>query len=186
MCGCVVSTPQHLLEWYTQLLSAEEHGCSVTAAGNPSHLQFVQCMSVGRKCVFYVCSQRIVLNAFKVKHIRSPFVMRNLDTHPVILMNHLCVCCLPDIWSEPSFQTDADLPPGWKKITDMAGIYYWHIPTGATQWERPITHPAPSGQTESQAMGDHTASTPQHSMGSLSPSPTPDQEVSNTKQNPQN
>ncbi|XP_044047017.1 amyloid-beta A4 precursor protein-binding family B member 2 isoform X2 [Siniperca chuatsi] len=82
-----------------------------------------------------------------------------------------------DIWSEQSFQTDPDLPPGWKKITDMAGIYYWHIPTGTTQWERPATRPAPSGQTESQALGDHTAFTPRkHSLGSLSPSPTPDHE----------
>uniref|UniRef100_A0A673CC48 Amyloid beta (A4) precursor protein-binding, family B, member 2b n=1 Tax=Sphaeramia orbicularis TaxID=375764 RepID=A0A673CC48_9TELE len=82
-----------------------------------------------------------------------------------------------DIWSEQSFQTDPDLPPGWKKITDMAGIYYWHIPTGTTQWERPATHPAPPGQTESQALGDHTASTlRKHSVGSLSPSPTPDHE----------
>uniref|UniRef100_A0A674N2W2 Amyloid beta protein binding family B member 2 n=1 Tax=Takifugu rubripes TaxID=31033 RepID=A0A674N2W2_TAKRU len=55
-----------------------------------------------------------------------------------------------DIWSEQSFQNDPDLPPGWKKITDMAGIYYWHIPTGATQWERPNTYPTPPGQTESQ------------------------------------
>uniref|UniRef100_A0A8D2KVX4 Uncharacterized protein n=1 Tax=Varanus komodoensis TaxID=61221 RepID=A0A8D2KVX4_VARKO len=42
-----------------------------------------------------------------------------------------------DIWSDQSFQTDPDLPPGWKKISDIAGIYYWHIPTGTTQWERP-------------------------------------------------
>lgn len=82
-----------------------------------------------------------------------------------------------DIWSEQSFQTDPDLPPGWKKITDMAGIYYWHIPTGTTQWERPATHPPPPGQTESPALGDHSASTPRkHSLGSLSPSPTPDYE----------
>ncbi|XP_028451487.1 amyloid-beta A4 precursor protein-binding family B member 2 isoform X2 [Perca flavescens] len=82
-----------------------------------------------------------------------------------------------DIWSEQSFQTDPDLPPGWKKITDMAGIYYWHIPTGTTQWERPATRPAPPGQTESQALGDHTVSTQRkHSLGSLSPSPTPDHE----------
>lgn len=84
----------------------------------------------------------------------------------------------PDIWSEQSFQTDPDLPPGWKKITDMAGIYYWHIPTGTTQWERPATHPQPPGQMESTALGDHSASTPRKpSLGSLSPSPTPDHEV---------
>ncbi|XP_034714202.1 amyloid-beta A4 precursor protein-binding family B member 2-like isoform X5 [Etheostoma cragini] len=83
-----------------------------------------------------------------------------------------------DIWSEQSFQTDPDLPPGWKKITDMAGIYYWHIPTGATQWERPATHPAPPEQTESQALGEHTVFTQRkHSLGSLSPSPTPDHEA---------
>uniref|UniRef100_A0A8C9YJK2 Amyloid beta protein binding family B member 2 n=1 Tax=Sander lucioperca TaxID=283035 RepID=A0A8C9YJK2_SANLU len=83
-----------------------------------------------------------------------------------------------DIWSEQSFQTDPDLPPGWKKITDMAGIYYWHIPTGTTQWERPATRPAAPGQTESKALGDHTVSTQRkHSLGSLSPSPTPDHEL---------
>ncbi|KAF7651252.1 hypothetical protein LDENG_00113570 [Lucifuga dentata] len=81
-----------------------------------------------------------------------------------------------DIWSEQSFQTDPDLPPGWKKITDMAGIYYWHIPTGTTQWEKPTSHPAPTGHSD-QAVGNHTSSTPRkHSLGSLSPSPTPDHE----------
>ncbi|XP_055367416.1 amyloid beta precursor protein binding family B member 2 isoform X2 [Betta splendens] len=85
----------------------------------------------------------------------------------------------PDIWSEQSFQTDPDLPPGWKKITDMAGIYYWHIPTGTTQWERPAAHPAPPGQTEPQALGDCTASMPRkQSLSSLSPSPTPEYESS--------
>ncbi|XP_015683775.1 amyloid-beta A4 precursor protein-binding family B member 2 [Protobothrops mucrosquamatus] len=47
-----------------------------------------------------------------------------------------------DIWSDHSFQSDPDLPPGWKKISDIAGVYYWHIPTGTTQWERPISAPA--------------------------------------------
>ncbi|XP_077575032.1 amyloid beta precursor protein binding family B member 2 isoform X1 [Stigmatopora nigra] len=82
-----------------------------------------------------------------------------------------------DIWNEQSFQTDPDLPPGWKKITDMAGIYYWHIPTGATQWEKPATHPAPPGQTEIKAPADHASSPPRKpSLSSLSPSPTTDQE----------
>ncbi|XP_078534393.1 amyloid beta precursor protein binding family B member 2 isoform X7 [Lissotriton helveticus] len=50
--------------------------------------------------------------------------------------------CTPDetdLWNDHSFQNDPDLPPGWKKINDIAGIYYWHVPTGATQWERPIS-----------------------------------------------
>ncbi|XP_024145632.1 amyloid-beta A4 precursor protein-binding family B member 2 isoform X3 [Oryzias melastigma] len=84
-----------------------------------------------------------------------------------------------DIWSEQSFQTDPDLPPGWKKITDMAGIYYWHIPTGTTQWERPAARPPQPGDGEFPTSEDHSTSTPRkHSLGSLSPSPTPDHESS--------
>ncbi|XP_008411356.1 amyloid beta A4 precursor protein-binding family B member 2 isoform X2 [Poecilia reticulata] len=82
-----------------------------------------------------------------------------------------------DIWSEQSFQTDPDLPPGWKKITDMAGIYYWHIPTGTTQWERPSARPPPAGQNEAPALTDPTAPVPRkHSQGSPSPLTTPDHE----------
>ncbi|XP_058240710.1 amyloid beta precursor protein binding family B member 2 isoform X3 [Hemibagrus wyckioides] len=78
-----------------------------------------------------------------------------------------------DIWGERSFQTDPDLPPGWKMMTDMAGIYYWHIPTGTTQWERPgPCHPAPTVPQQD---------TRKHSLGSLSPSPTPDHEPSNAE-----
>uniref|UniRef100_A0A8C9RV93 Amyloid beta protein binding family B member 2 n=1 Tax=Scleropages formosus TaxID=113540 RepID=A0A8C9RV93_SCLFO len=71
-----------------------------------------------------------------------------------------------DIWSDQSFQTDPDLPPGWKKITDMAGIYYWHIPTGTTQWERPAPR-----ITRDTLQDDRKPS-----LGSLSPSPTPENE----------
>lgn len=99
---------------------------------------------------------------------------------PSLFMD-LCVCvCVPDIWSEQSFQTDSDLPPGWKKITDMAGIYYWHIPTGTTQWERPATYPTQPGQMESKDLDDHTTPTLQHTLGSHSPS-IPDIEVSDRK-----
>ncbi|XP_023685435.1 amyloid beta precursor protein binding family B member 2 isoform X1 [Paramormyrops kingsleyae] len=72
-----------------------------------------------------------------------------------------------DIWSDQSYQTDPDLPPGWKKITDMAGIYYWHIPTGTTQWE----HPA-SGHNGAALQDAHKPP-----RGSLTPSPTPENEV---------
>ncbi|XP_019381554.1 PREDICTED: amyloid beta A4 precursor protein-binding family B member 2 isoform X3 [Gavialis gangeticus] len=69
-----------------------------------------------------------------------------------------------DIWSDHSFQTDPDLPPGWKKINDIAGIYYWHIPTGTTQWERPVSIPT-----------DRQGSR-KGSLSSITPSPTPETE----------
>lgn len=57
----------------------------------------------------------------------------------------------------------------------MAGIYYWHIPTGTTQWERPALHAAPP---DPEGLGDVGSSPRKHSLGSLSCSPTPDHEVS--------
>ncbi|XP_019408316.1 PREDICTED: amyloid beta A4 precursor protein-binding family B member 2 isoform X5 [Crocodylus porosus] len=69
-----------------------------------------------------------------------------------------------DIWSDHSSQTDPDLPPGWKKINDIAGIYYWHIPTGTTQWERPVSIPT-----------DRQGSR-KGSLSSITPSPTPETE----------
>nr|XP_015201086.1 PREDICTED: amyloid beta A4 precursor protein-binding family B member 2 isoform X3 [Lepisosteus oculatus] len=73
-----------------------------------------------------------------------------------------------DIWSDQSFQTDPDLPPGWKKINDIAGIYYWHIPTGTTQWQRPV---APSVDPEGLRKS---------SLSSVTPSPTPENEQAAT------
>ncbi|KAG3289044.1 APBB2-like [Ictidomys tridecemlineatus] len=69
-----------------------------------------------------------------------------------------------DIWSDQSFQTDPDLPPGWKRINDIAGTYYWHIPTGTTQWERPVSIP-----TDIQGSR-------KRSLSSVMPSPTPENE----------
>nr|XP_060634423.1 amyloid beta precursor protein binding family B member 2 isoform X3 [Anolis sagrei ordinatus] len=69
-----------------------------------------------------------------------------------------------DIWSDHSFQTDPDLPPGWKKISDVAGIYYWHIPTGTTQWERPVSIPT-------DLQGSRKGS-----LSSITSSPTPETE----------
>ncbi|XP_029107640.1 amyloid-beta A4 precursor protein-binding family B member 2-like isoform X3 [Scleropages formosus] len=76
-----------------------------------------------------------------------------------------------DIWSEQSFQTDPDLPPGWKKITDMAGIYYWHIPTGTTQWERPSTRAGAPSSPPGCLQEAHKAS-----LSSPTPSPIPEKE----------
>ncbi|XP_073898485.1 amyloid beta precursor protein binding family B member 2 isoform X3 [Castor canadensis] len=69
-----------------------------------------------------------------------------------------------DIWSEHSFQTDPDLPPGWKRVNDIAGTYYWHIPTGTTQWERPISIP------------EDLPGSRKGSLSSVTPSPTPENE----------
>ncbi|KAB0368363.1 hypothetical protein FD755_020129, partial [Muntiacus reevesi] len=69
-----------------------------------------------------------------------------------------------DIWSDHSFQTDPDLPPGWKRVRDIAGTYYWHIPTGTTQWERPVSIPA-------ELQGSRKGS-----LSSVTSSPTPENE----------
>lgn len=55
------------------------------------------------------------------------------------------VCrCHPsaDIWG------DGDLPPGWREISDSSEVYFWHVPTGTTQYHRPVAsgnqHTSPS------------------------------------------
>ncbi|KAM6136688.1 LOW QUALITY PROTEIN: amyloid beta precursor protein binding family B member 2 [Phoenicopterus ruber ruber] len=65
-----------------------------------------------------------------------------------------------DIWSDHSFQTDPDFPPGWK-INDIAGIYYWHIPTGTTQWQRPVSTPTDLQGSRKGSLGSITPSTPE-------------------------
>ncbi|XP_043359891.1 amyloid-beta A4 precursor protein-binding family B member 1 isoform X2 [Dermochelys coriacea] len=50
-------------------------------------------------------------------------------------------CSSPDdtdaSWAHNAFETDSDLPAGWVRVQDTSGTYYWHIPTGTTQWEPP-------------------------------------------------
>ncbi|XP_072549368.1 amyloid beta precursor protein binding family B member 2 isoform X2 [Salminus brasiliensis] len=36
------------------------------------------------------------------------------------------------VWSDPV------LPPGWREVEDVSDVYFWHIPTGTTQRERPV------------------------------------------------
>lgn len=120
----------------------------------------------------FVCVLRLYLYSygyFHIAHCNKSLILHILSDRCgqrlALCPNHL----FADIWGEQSFQTDPDLPPGWKMMTDMAGIYYWHIPTGTTQWERPAPcHPVPTGPSHASR---------KHSLGSLSPSPTPDHEV---------
>ncbi|XP_063061160.1 amyloid beta precursor protein binding family B member 1-like isoform X2 [Engraulis encrasicolus] len=52
------------------------------------------------------------------------------------------------IWDSNAFETDSDLPSGWMRIRDTSGTYYWHIPTGTTQWDPPL----PSDKAEESTM----------------------------------
>uniref|UniRef100_A0A3P9MAJ7 Amyloid beta precursor protein binding family B member 2 n=1 Tax=Oryzias latipes TaxID=8090 RepID=A0A3P9MAJ7_ORYLA len=59
-----------------------------------------------------------------------------------------------DVWAE------GDLPPGWREISDSSEVYFWHVPTGTTQYDRPVPVPSPTG-----------------SFSSRSSSPTPSNEL---------
>uniref|UniRef100_A0A8C3EXM1 Amyloid beta protein binding family B member 3 n=1 Tax=Corvus moneduloides TaxID=1196302 RepID=A0A8C3EXM1_CORMO len=67
----------------------------------------------------------------------------------IVLVN-----CDDNLWSDQSLETDPDLPPGWRKICDSLGTYYWHVPTGTTQWQHPARTTSPGGHTE--ADGEET------------------------------
>lgn len=51
-------------------------------------------------------------------------------------------CFSESFWDSSAFETDTDLPAGWMRVRDTSGTYYWHIPTGTTQW----TPPSPLGK----------------------------------------
>ncbi|KAK1788129.1 hypothetical protein P4O66_016586 [Electrophorus voltai] len=55
-----------------------------------------------------------------------------------------------------SLAPDSDLPPGWRTIRDNAGTYYWHVPSGTTQWQHP-SYSEEAGQS-----GSSTLTTNQH------------------------
>ncbi|KAL0162374.1 hypothetical protein M9458_041770, partial [Cirrhinus mrigala] len=59
-----------------------------------------------------------------------------------------------NIWNDQSLELDSDLPPGWRTIRDSTGTYYWHVPTGTTQWQ----HPSYSAEEEQNAINGITAS----------------------------
>ncbi|CAM9514694.1 unnamed protein product [Lampetra fluviatilis] len=79
--------------------------------------------------------------------LRSFYGMRNTggsdeDSSWTTLSQGSAVWSSPDdadeLWDDCSHdEADPALPPGWKKIRDTSGTYYWHIPTGTTQWEPP-------------------------------------------------
>ncbi|GAB0196227.1 amyloid-beta A4 precursor protein-binding family B member 3 [Grus japonensis] len=67
----------------------------------------------------------------------------------IVLVN-----CDDNLWSDQSLETDPNLPPGWRKIRDSLGTYYWHVPTGTTQWQHPACTTSPGEHPE--ADGEET------------------------------
>ncbi|XP_053860014.1 amyloid beta precursor protein binding family B member 1 isoform X2 [Vidua macroura] len=59
-----------------------------------------------------------------------------------------------------------DLPPGWLRVQDTSGTYYWHVPTGTTQWE------PPGGPHESPSDGSTPTEGPTLSWTSFAPAET--------------
>ncbi|XP_056136750.1 amyloid beta precursor protein binding family B member 2 isoform X1 [Lampris incognitus] len=51
-----------------------------------------------------------------------------------------------DVWG------DGNLPPGWRKVSDSSEVYFWHVPTGTTQYHRPVDtgnqHTLPSNEPD--------------------------------------
>uniref|UniRef100_A0A4W5RIE3 Amyloid beta protein binding family B member 3 n=1 Tax=Hucho hucho TaxID=62062 RepID=A0A4W5RIE3_9TELE len=64
-----------------------------------------------------------------------------LDSDGMMTYCHPCflpvLCSSDNIWNDPSLDLDSDLPSGWRTIRDSTGTYYWHVATGATQWQHP-------------------------------------------------
>ncbi|XP_022098959.1 amyloid beta A4 precursor protein-binding family B member 2-like isoform X2 [Acanthaster planci] len=50
-----------------------------------------------------------------------------------------------DPLKKSTLQKPTSLPPGWKEVADMRGTYYWHVPSGTTQWNPPS--PVSSGES---------------------------------------
>ncbi|NWU85371.1 APBB1 protein, partial [Onychorhynchus coronatus] len=59
-----------------------------------------------------------------------------------------------------------DLPPGWLRVQDTSGTYYWHVPTGTTQWE------PPGGPNETPSDGSTPTEGPTLSWTSFAPAET--------------
>ncbi|XP_023814958.1 amyloid-beta A4 precursor protein-binding family B member 2 isoform X3 [Oryzias latipes] len=53
-----------------------------------------------------------------------------------------------DVWAE------GDLPPGWREISDSSEVYFWHVPTGTTQYDRPVASDNTSSNNEPDAKLD--------------------------------
>ncbi|XP_026186780.1 amyloid-beta A4 precursor protein-binding family B member 2 [Mastacembelus armatus] len=86
-----------------------------------------------------------------------------------------------DVWGE------GDLPPGWREISDSSEVYFWHIPTGTTQYHRPVasdslhnstnnkpdTEPEPEQETKDSLQPPNERPSSLISDSSVEPVPSP-------------
>lgn len=75
--------------------------------------------------IIYVLAEPSCAHAYKCKCMFVRYTsVRHVDTYH----------CHPsaDVWGE------GDLPPGWREISDSSEVYFWHVPTGTTQYHRPV------------------------------------------------
>uniref|UniRef100_A0A3Q3LHR7 Amyloid beta precursor protein binding family B member 2 n=1 Tax=Mastacembelus armatus TaxID=205130 RepID=A0A3Q3LHR7_9TELE len=70
-----------------------------------------------------------------------------------------------DVWGE------GDLPPGWREISDSSEVYFWHIPTGTTQYHRPVASDSLHNSTNNKP--DTEPEPEQETKDSLHRSPLP-------------
>ncbi|XP_075888198.1 amyloid-beta A4 precursor protein-binding family B member 3 isoform X1 [Nelusetta ayraudi] len=72
-----------------------------------------------------------------------------------------------NIWTDQNLLLDPDLPTGWRTIRDSTGTYYWHVPTGATQWHHPRLSGTPqlldAQQDQAGTQSSHTTLEPRSS-----------------------
>uniref|UniRef100_A0A8C4NHB5 Amyloid beta (A4) precursor protein-binding, family B, member 1 (Fe65) n=1 Tax=Eptatretus burgeri TaxID=7764 RepID=A0A8C4NHB5_EPTBU len=102
-----------------------------------------------------------------VRRTRSFYGMRNTagsdeDSSWTTLSQGSAGCSSPDdpdeTWDDSGYELDQGLPPGWKRISDTTGTYYWHIPTGTTQWDPPSIPTSCASTIASPSPGDLTHS----------------------------
>lgn len=96
--------------------------------------------------MFPICSRPLFtfscgLSSPQLKHAAW---LKTLNSNPLynsfnffLLFHHPLGWILESYWDRSAFETDTDLPAGWMRVRDTSGTYYWHIPTGTTQWEPP-------------------------------------------------
>ncbi|XP_068435782.1 amyloid-beta A4 precursor protein-binding family B member 3 isoform X1 [Clinocottus analis] len=72
-----------------------------------------------------------------------------------------------NVWTDQNLQLDPDLPSGWRTIRGSTGTFYWHVPTGATQWEHPrLSGPAQLLHTQEEAEQQNNAVRPAEARSS--------------------